>query len=307
MNVVINSYIDKVPEGGLPIPNQESVIVLAASGFPLPDGHGSVVPGERMIEAPNQGHYYQHILSCLGYPLLTPPVADLLRRVHELDGDWLVASPISWQATHNDAMIVAAGDDLQLTELEGQTWFEAFAEFVSAEDLRAYYHDANTWLIQRNQHPSITTKPVQAMLHQSMMPHLEAMDNTFFWQRFMTESQMFFSGHVLNTLRTGRYPINGLWIWGGGVLQAPSKHPIVVDNPQACSLATLLSSNVSVYSAEQTYPRDALVLWSDLSRLRDLQTTLTKRTVSWYWNNHTYQIKPKHWLKRLWSSKHHAD
>ena len=37
-----------------------------------------------------------------------PPLADLLRRYHNLDGDWLVLSPVHWQATHNDAMIVAA-------------------------------------------------------------------------------------------------------------------------------------------------------------------------------------------------------
>ncbi|MDP3704481.1 MAG: hypothetical protein Q8R24_01050 [Legionellaceae bacterium] len=275
MNVVINSCIDTVPEGSLPIPNQS--------------------------------HYYHHILSCLGYPLLTPPVADLLRKWHGLDGVWLVVSPIHWQATHNDAMIVAAGEDLQLTELEGHQWFEAFAEFVSAETMRVHYHDASTWLIQLSEHPIITAQPVQTMLHQSMMPHLDGMDHTFFWQRFMTESQMFLSNHALNTSRIGRYSINGLWIWGGGVLQTRSKCTIVVDNQHAFSLATLLSLNVSFYSAERIYPRDALVLWSDLSRLKALQAKLTKQTVSWYWNNCTYQTKPKHWLKRLWSSKHHAD
>lgn len=275
MNVVINSCIDNVPEGSLPLPNQ--------------------------------GHYYHHILTCLGYPLFEPPVADLLRRLHGLDGTWLVVSPIHWQATHNDAMIVAAGDDLQLTELESQKWFEAFADFVSDEKISAYYHDASTWLIQLDGHPRITAKPVHSLLHQSMMPQLEALDTTFFWQRFMTESQMFFSGHALNTLRNGRYPINGLWIWGGGVLRQPGKHAIVVNDQHTQSLAALLSTNVSLYSAEQSYPHDTLMLWSDLERLGDLQTKLTKQTVSWYWNNHVYQLKPKHWLRRLWSSRHYAD
>lgn len=268
MNVVINSCLDKAPDDSQPLPYH--------------------------------GHYYQNILTCLGYPIFEPPVADLLRRLHDLDGTWLIVSPLHWLATHNDAMLVAAGDDLQLTDSEGKAWFDAFAEFVLGENMQAYYHDATTWLLRINKQPVPIAKPVHALLHQSMMPAFDTLDKTFYWQRFITENQMFLSGHRLNKLRQDRYPINGIWVWGSGLLQTPHHQTILLDDHETLPLAKLLSTSIILYESNQTYPSDALVLWHDLSRLDELQATLNKQTVSWYWNNRAYLMKREHWLKRIW-------
>lgn len=279
MDIVINSCLEQIPEGGVPIVNQ--------------------------------GHYYHNLLLCLGYPISSPPVADLLRQLHGLEGEWLVVSPLHWQATHNDAMIIAVSNDLRLTEEEGHAWFDAFAAFVAADGVNAYYHDAYTWLIQSDTFPKIQAKPVGLLLHKSMMPQLETLDNTFFWQRFITEIQMFLSGHGLNKQRKGRYSVNGVWIWGAGVLQR-SKQCIVPHDPETESLARLVSSNIqhvsnmsiseiSQYDTKlKRLPDNTIFLYSDLSSLSELQCVLRKKLVSWYWNNHAYQVKPKHWIKSLW-------
>lgn len=248
----------------------------------------------------HHGNFYHHVLSCLAYPLDSPPVGDLLRRYHGLDGQWLVASPIFWQATHNDAMIVSSGDELNLSEKESRRWFVALAEFVAADNINLHYHDAHTWLLQYDARPLIFAKPVYKMHHQSMMPALKALDKTLFWQRFITENQMFFSGHVLNKARIGLHPINGLWIWGGGQLRER------VDTPMYCAgslakLASLVSINVNDLETTQRLAKNGVVLLKSLSadELLTLQTRLQKYTTHWYWNNVAYLSKPKSFMSRL--------
>ena len=146
--------------------------------------------------------------------MAAPPGVDFLRSYHGLDGTWLVASPIYWQATHNDAMIVACDEALDLSDEESRAWFAVWAECLQLENIQLYYHDAYTWLIKPSALQPINALPVHALLQQPMMAHLKALDKTLFWSRILTENQMLFSAHPLNHARKDRYPINGVWIWG---------------------------------------------------------------------------------------------
>lgn len=130
-----------------------------------------------------------------------------------IDGHWLTVSPIYWQATHNDAMIMACGAELDLPDDESRRWFEALAAFLVHDKVKLHYHDAHTWLIQFDAAPPINAVPVHTLIQQSMMQQLKALDPTLFWSRFLTETQMFFSEHPLNKAREERYPVNGVWVW----------------------------------------------------------------------------------------------
>jgi hypothetical protein len=201
------------------------------------------------------GNFFSNLFACLGDPkadsqLIHPenycPVADLLRRYHNLEGDeWLIASPIHWQATHNDAMIMASGEALQLYEEESRLWFAAFKDYLSADNINVHYHDPVTWLLQCPGRPAISSKPVYSLHHQSMMSELKQLDPSLFWARFMTDMQMFFSSHPLNRSRKAdRFLINGVWVWGGGTLVAPQSIPLVCYDSELLTLAGLLSTKV---------------------------------------------------------------
>ncbi len=225
---------------------------------------------ENNTAIPTQGNFYHNILSCLGYPNDSPPVADLLRRYHHLEGEWVIASPIHWQATHNDAMIIASGSQLELSEQESKRWFEAFKEFIASENMHLHYHDAYTWLFQYEDKPQITAKPVHVLQHQSMMPELEMLDKTLFWQRFITESQMFFSGNALNKARIGLYPINGVWLWGGGALGDKIQTQLICHDPDLIELANVLSTNVvTTHASTNTTSRGFQPGSRDLAKSRD--------------------------------------
>ena len=246
---------------------------------------------------PSDGNFYTNILTCLGYPPQNPPVADLLRRYHKLEGPWLIASPIHWQATHNDAMIMACDDALALTDDESRGWFAALVEFLKHDPVTLHYHDAYTWLIQFSECPPIGAKPVHGLIQQSMMQHLQALDPTLFWSRFLTENQMFFSEHPLNKEREGRYPVNGVWIWGGGELKERGSRRLICGDEVTRELAGLLSSHVDRYHLGQKISKDAIMLCSDFDEL--LACQFEKKTVHWYWNDVAYVTKAKGWFARL--------
>ncbi len=247
------------------------------------------------------GNFYQNILACTGESVPCPPVADLLRRYHHLDGEWLIVSPIYWQATHNDAMIMACNDALALTDEESRRWFTALSEFLVNDPIKLYYHDAYTWLIQIKHAPPIHARPVHELLHQSMMQQLKSLDSSLFWSRFITENQMFFSQHALNKLRSGHNPINGVWVWGQGRLVDKRSHPLYCADHICYELATLVSTNVNHYTLGESIPNNATLLCQTFDKQH--VTRFEKTRVHWYWNNANYITKPKRWFDRFFGKK----
>ena len=247
---------------------------------------------------PHQGNVYHHLLMCLGYPVDSPPLADLLRRYHGLIGQWFIASPIHWEATHKDAMIVACGDDLGLDDAQSRLWFSKLEAFAVEEQISLHYHDASTWLLQCPDKPPIHAKSPQSLLHQSMLEPLTSLDKTRYWQKFMTEIQMLFSMHSSFDQKT--YTVNGLWIWGGGALEKKADTPLFCDQA-SLKLAQCLSSNVNPDLTSHAITKNS-VLWvdrlSEIERL-DLERRFQNRTVRWYWNNRAYITQPKRWITRL--------
>ncbi|WP_133127837.1 hypothetical protein [Legionella nagasakiensis] len=267
----------------------------------------TVVP-EPSIRLTEHGHFYHHLLSCLNYSDKYPPVADLLGRYYGLEGRWLVVSPVHWEATHNDAMMIATSHELHLSEEESRQWFSAFAEFSAEERMQAYYCDAHTWLLRYDDKPEIIAKPAHSLLHQSLLPHLQALDETFYWQRFITESQMFFNTHPLNDKRPD-CSINGLWLWGSGRLNTSVCIPVICGDSYLIEIANHLSSDVRLYQPSQSLPKNAILLIDclDANELHHLQVQLCHTTVHWYWNNGVYCTRPKKWLSRLWGSISYAN
>jgi hypothetical protein len=246
------------------------------------------------------GDYYHQILTCLGYPLMSPPVADLLRQLYGLSGQWLVVSPLFWEATHNDAQVVAMGDELGLSSDQGRVCFELFAEHARHYFPQCLYHDATTWLIQVDGCPEVSAKPIQFMRQQSLFPQLASMDNSGFWQRVLTEVQMLFN--QAQSVTAEGYPINGIWVWGQGRLELPGSRIIQTDSDTTYQLGSLLSTQVAGISTRDVLPDSALLLLEHVSTVATIQSTIDRRKINWYWANGGYQTRPKPWFKRIWGA-----
>jgi hypothetical protein len=132
--------------------------------------------------------------------------AQMLQKQHGLTGVWMIASPVHWEATHNDAMICYAGATLNLSDEASRRLLMMFADFIAEDNIRLHYHDATTWLLQAEGRQAPKALPVSQLLNQSIKPALHALEETPYWLRFMTEAQMFFSAQSSI--------VNGLWVWG---------------------------------------------------------------------------------------------
>ena len=244
------------------------------------------------------GHYYHQVLACMGYPLQAPPVADLLRQFHQLSGLWLLVSPISWEATQSNAHVVAIGSQLGLSAVQGKFWFELFAKHAADYFPEMIYHDAYTWLIRVDGCPEPNAEPLHRMSQLSLFPQLAILDKTGFWPRILTEAQMLFN-QVQNE-KNSDIPINGIWVWGRGLLAEPGTRPIFIDSERGQRLAQLLSTEVHEFSAHRDLPKTALLLLDHPATLKDLQPKIKHHAVNWYWDNASYHRPAAPWFKRIW-------
>jgi hypothetical protein len=267
MYVIINSECDAIPEGSKPLISEGTALL--------------------------------NLLLCLNYNPAEPPLADLLRRYHHLDGDWLILSLVHWQATHNDALIAATGKELELQESESKLWFDLFTDYFAVDGLRLHYHDAETWLLNAPQQHSLTAKPAHRLVNQSLMPELTQLDRTLFWQKFITESQMLFAS------KPNQSAVNGVWPWSGAKLT--KKATAICADAHFFPLATMCSTQVTLYSPTVTRKEQSILLITEPSELSaEHQDELTKIVAHWYWNNVAYTSSHCYWFTRLWRKLIHA-
>lgn len=241
-----------------------------------------------------------NVLACLGYDPMNPPAAELLKQLHHLEGKWVVLSPIHWEATHNDALIMASGKQLGLTDQQLQQYFEQYASYLAEEKLELVYHAPDVWLMRLTELPGPYSKPVHHVLQHSLMPELDQMDEHMVWQKLITESQMFFAAQETHTL------LNGIWPWGAADGFEKKSMTICADE-HFIDLAQICSHHVLPYSPSVELSSVSILLINELTSLSSAhQEELKKHSTTWYWNNLAYTQSQLSWFARLWRTLTHA-
>lgn len=249
----------------------------------------------------NQADFFLNFLLAVGEPEEAPPLGDFLARYHNLEGEWLVSEPIYWEASHNDAFILAHGDDLGLSEEEAFVYFQELKNFFAEDGVSLYYHDKNHWLIEKLNKTNINAKPTQKMRHQSLMPALNAMDSSMYWQQLMTELQMFLSNSLLNSKRQDKYPINGLWIYGEGLCHFPEDKVYYTDDER---LIRQFPSYFQILKETSQFDENTFLV---LNKPESLPKKLPNIPMVWRWNNASYQTKKQQRWTRFWRFLKNAD
>lgn len=242
----------------------------------------------------SQGSAFLNLLYCLGYESNNPPLGDVLSQHHQLEGRWLILSPSCWQASHNDVQVTAFGEHLLWEEAEAQAVFNRFAHHVAEEGLTLFYHDKNTWLLSLKDKPPLNSKPVHQLLHHTLLKVLREGDPTMYWQKFFTQSQMFFATQSDSSL------VNGVWAWGGAVLGNKKNTPICADNA-FFPTAKICSTAATLYDPEKPLVKRGILLLSDHTLLNEQHhKQLKKIKTIWYWNNGVSITTRLSWLARIW-------
>lgn len=223
--------------------------------------------------------FYEQLLSSLGFNPEAPPLAQVF------EGDYIV-TPVSFEATHNNAFIRAQGKALDVSP----AWYEALAGFLAEAGLYLEYHNEGTWLLKVHPDtPVLQAKPVSHMMNLPLIDILPKLDKTHFWQRLHTEIQMFFNTHPLQNERIGKWPVNGVWIWGGGALQ-PVHHPKIITDKTWLPIAKKLAVQVDIWG-DIRLDKKTVVL---LNTLPAIQTESY-----WFFKDCAFYLPPSSLWKRL--------
>lgn len=247
----------------------------------------------------SSGSYYTNVLMRLGFEESNPPVADLLRQYHHLEGEWIIASPIHWEATHNDAMITSVGSALSLNQ-EAHALYLKVADFLNHYGFESFYHDPTTWLFRIDNQPSIQTSSIYFLLHQSIQSTLMQLDSSLFWQRLITELQMLFSAPLEYQLNENER-VNGVWFWGNGLFQSNFSFDIFTDDEVLLNL-TSPQLSIQPFSTDLDFKKNCLICikYPEKLELSWLEDKVKKNKVDWYWNNVAYSQASSQWWSRLW-------
>lgn len=234
----------------------------------------------------SQGDSLLNLMHCLDFPVEKPPLADFLRQSHHLDGQWLILEPIHWQATHNDALILASGAELALTEETARALFEEVATFLAKDDFQLHYHNAYRWLLKSDGRPALNSLPTAVVRQQSMMAVLKTLDPSLYWQRLLTELQMLLSTHQ----------VNGLWCYGEGVFQWPKQlKSVLTDDEQLLQAFPNIMQRLSLESLTTSC---VLIQSYQPSQLAVLEALTLKQKTRWFWNNQAYIRPAMSWWRR---------
>lgn len=159
------------------------------------------------------------------------PLAPLLAAAEGLDtrdGYWLCAEPVAHDIGMNGLLLRSPSPALSLAEAR------QLAESLTPElaPLQAQLHvpDASHWFLRLPAPPGLITRPLAVALNQSVPPDWLRGTDAAAWLRLCNGLQMVLHQHPLNQAREDddHLPVNGLWLWAGGVTAPAGTTPAAI-------------------------------------------------------------------------------
>jgi len=255
---------------------------------------------DELEKAPSVVPFFQNLLNSIN-PDFSSAVIPLLAHYHGLEGRWVGVTPIHWQATHNDSMIVACGDSLNLSEKNSRAYLEQLNIFLQEDTSQFHYHNPSLWLMNIDNKPELHSLPPEKVLHRSLMPILETWDKTLYWVRLFTELQMLFASPGLQHSESMDLPVNGVWLWGDAPLNPTKSRLISNDHQLVKNLSTYVNTELLDVNSFQPLTDCTLALNPvEEPYLNLLEPFLIKHHCKYIYNNQVVIKKPMPWAKRLW-------
>jgi hypothetical protein len=141
---------------------------------------------------------------------------------------WLRADPAHVQLKGN-ALILAGGDNLRLSPDEATHYIESLNQYFREQGLSFQATRPQHWYVKLEKPQRIQTLPFSQAVGRDIHHHLPSGQDALKWHGVLNEVQMLLSTLPINDEReqAGQYPVNSIWLWGGGVL--PKRFPAHYD------------------------------------------------------------------------------
>ncbi len=152
---------------------------------------------------------------------------------------WLRADPVHIQIRREQMVLQA---DVPINVDEAAQLCASLNAHFAVEGLRFFAPHPQRWYLRLDTAPDIVTRPVAQVAGKNVHAHLPQGPDALRWHGVFNEIQMLFFEHAVNQAREtrGEFPINGVWLWGGGSAAGQVARPysrVCGDSPLAAAFA----------------------------------------------------------------------
>jgi len=168
--------------------------------------------------------------SNLFHQSVTFPVAATMAKalINDFDNTlfWLKIDPVQ-MIPDRDTLVLIPGVDLQITEAEAKALIEAFNLHFEQDKVAIEYGSPTNWFLSVKQSVDLQTTSLSDASYQPLHDKYPTGHAAQYWRQLLNEASMLFYTHPVNENRRsqGLSEINGVWLWGEGVLSALDIQP----------------------------------------------------------------------------------
>ncbi len=232
ITLLIPGLLDHLPD---PAPNLPALKKLMARGYYRSDVHVG---------------YERTLMDLFSQPQSTErdvPVGALSRYAQtgeKPEGVWLCAAPVHLFADQSRVYLNAI-DEPSLSESESQQLLTELNNLYKEDGWEFVQHTSTRWYLHIPEQPNIRTTPLHVVKGKPIHDKLPQGPDALEWHRVLNEMQMLFHASPVNQEREerGESVVNGVWLWGAGVLpEASEQKPwksVWTNLPMAKGLALL--------------------------------------------------------------------
>lgn len=153
------------------------------------------------------------------------PVAAVTRLVdddQDVDGAWIRADPV-YLRHDPQSITLLDGASFHLPKHEALIFAAEVQDIFTTKNLLLQAPTNNRWYIKLTKSPKIRTTSIHDVVGCNTGKYLPIGEDKTQWDRLSNEVQTVLHHCTLNQKREerGEFPINGLWMWGGGELPPP--------------------------------------------------------------------------------------
>lgn len=180
------------------------------------------------------------------------PVAPVTRLADGGEPDtgwWLRADPVHLRPDWR-GIFLADARVLAIQPAEAQALTAALNQTFAEDGLHLEALRPDRWYLRPTAAPGLRTWPLLDAIGRDINPLLPHGPNRGRWHPLLTEAQMLLHGHPVNRAREERNQplINGLWLWGGGLVPTGAGAPVAGlygNDPLLRGLARLAQAGIA--------------------------------------------------------------